>query len=431
MIDLNEAVTGIAAKPQGKFLGGGTNLIDLMKMGVETPDVLIDINRVSLTQIEELPDKGVRVGAMVRNSDLAEHALIRSRYPVFSEALLSGASPQLRNMLLSVAIFCSERAAIISRIPRSQHATNESPAAVAARLTVTIGFTPSSARASNALPLIRAICAWHWPRSMRSSACVVRKANGKSFADFHRLPGNTPQRDSNLEHDELIEYVDLPAIPFATRSDYVKVRDCASYAFALVSVAAALDLDSSKKIKAARIALGGVAHKPWRANTAEKKLIGQTVDEKTFRDAAEAELAAAKGYKHNSFKIELAKRDCSGADHSWRDRMMTVQIGKPLARVDGRLKVTGAATYAAEFQRPQLAYGVLIQSAIANGHVVKTDLSAAKSAPGVMEILTRENTPGFKPYPDDLTKKGAPAKTGCHCKTTKFIRWSTSRGGGR
>ena len=128
------------------------------------------------------------------------------------------------------------------------------------------------------------------------------------FADFHRLPDNTPQRDTNLEHDELIEYVDLPAIPFATRSHYLKVRDRASYAFALVSVAAALDLDSSKKIKAARIALGGVAHKPWRANTAEKKLIGQTGDEKTFQAAAEAELAAAKGYRHNSFKIELAKR---------------------------------------------------------------------------------------------------------------------------
>ena len=121
-------------------------------------------------------------------------------------------------------------------------------------------------------------------------------------------PGNTPERDTNLEHDELIEYVDLPAIPFATRSHYLKVRDRASYAFALLSVAAALDLDSSKKIKAARVALGGVAHKPWRASAAEKKLIGQIADEKTFRAAAEAELAAAKGYKHNSFKIELAKR---------------------------------------------------------------------------------------------------------------------------
>jgi xanthine dehydrogenase YagS FAD-binding subunit len=129
-----------------------------------------------------------------------------------------------------------------------------------------------------------------------------------AFADFHRLPGDTPDRDTNLGHDELIVAVDLPPLPFATRSHYLKVRDRASYAFALVSVAAALDLDSSKKIKAVRLALGGVAHKPWRAYKTEKELVGKNADEKTFRAAAEAELAAAKGYKYNSFKIELAKR---------------------------------------------------------------------------------------------------------------------------
>jgi xanthine dehydrogenase YagS FAD-binding subunit len=128
------------------------------------------------------------------------------------------------------------------------------------------------------------------------------------FDDFHRLPGNTPERDTNLASEELIIAVDLPAMPLAARSHYLKVRDRASYAFALVSVAAALDLDSNKKINAVRIALGGVAHKPWRASAAEKELTGQTADEKAFRGAAEAELAAAKGYKYNSFKIELAKR---------------------------------------------------------------------------------------------------------------------------
>jgi len=139
----------------------------------------------------------------------------------------------------------------------------------------------------------------------------VRGPNGErqiAFGDFHRLPGNTPERDTNLGPDELIIAVDLPAIPFAVRSHYLKVRDRASYAFALVSVAAALDLGSNNEINAARVALGGVAHKPWRANVAEKKLIGQEANENTFRVAAEAELAAAKGYKYNSFKIELAKR---------------------------------------------------------------------------------------------------------------------------
>src|SRR5947208_3214711 len=129
-----------------------------------------------------------------------------------------------------------------------------------------------------------------------------------AFGDFHRLPGDTPERDTNLRPDELIIAVDLPAMSFAARSHYLKVRDRASYAFALVSVAAALDLGSNKKINAARLALGGVAHKPWRANAAEKILIGQEANEKTFHAAAEAELALAKAYKYNSFKIELAKR---------------------------------------------------------------------------------------------------------------------------
>ena len=128
------------------------------------------------------------------------------------------------------------------------------------------------------------------------------------FADFHRLPGNTPDRDTNLAPDELIEYVDLPPIPFAARSHYLKVRDRASYAFALVSVAAALDVDRSKRVKAARVALGGVAHKPWRAHKVEEEIDGKIADEKTFRAAAETELASAKGYNYNSFKIELAKR---------------------------------------------------------------------------------------------------------------------------
>ena len=309
-VDPNEAVTGIAAKPQGKFLGGGTNLIDLMKMGVETPDALIDINRLPLAQIEELPgNKGVRVGAMVRNSDLAEHALIKSRYPVLSEALLSGASPQLRNMATVGGNLLQRTRCYYFYDPAFPACNKRNPGSGCGALD---GYNRIHAILGQSEQCI----ATH-PSDMCVALAAldatvrVRGPKGEReipFADFHRLPGNTPERDTNLEHDELIEYVDLPAIPFATRSHYLKVRDRASYAFALVSVAAALDLDSSKKIKGARIALGGVAHKPWRANAAEKKLIGQAADEKTFRAAAEAELAAAKGYKHNSFKIELAKR---------------------------------------------------------------------------------------------------------------------------
>jgi len=308
--DANQAVTAISGKPQGKFLGGGTNLIDLMKMGVEMPTQLIDINRLPLAQIEELPGgKGIRIGALARNSDVAEHELIKTRYPVLSEALLSGASPQLRNMATVGGNLLQRTRCYYFYDPAFPACNKRKPG--------------SGCGAIDGYNRIHAIlgqseqCIATHPSDMCVALAAldaivrVRGPNGEreiAFGDFHRLPGTTPERDTNLRSDELIIAVDLPAMPFATRSHYLKVRDRASYAFALVSVAAALDLDSNKKIKAARVALGGVAHKPWRANAAEKKLIGQEANEKTFRAAAEAELAPAKGYKYNSFKIELAKR---------------------------------------------------------------------------------------------------------------------------
>src|SRR5256884_7364735 len=308
-VDPNEAVTGIAAKPQGKFLGGGTNLIDLMKMGVETPDALIDINHLPLTKIEALPGgKGVRIGAMVRNSDLAEHSLIKSGYPVLSEALLSGASPQLRNMATVGGNLLQRTRCYYFYDTAFPMCNKRNPGSGCGALE---GFNRIHAILGQSEQCIAThpsdMCV-----ALAALDAVVRVQGPKGereipFADFHRLPGNTPNIETNLQTDELITAVDLPAIPFATRSHYLKVRDRASYAFALVSVAAALELDSSKKIKAARIALGGVAHKPWRAKGAEKKLIGQTADEKTFQAAAETETAAAKGYMHKSFKVELAK----------------------------------------------------------------------------------------------------------------------------
>ena len=305
-----EAVSGIAAKPHAKFLGGGTNLIDLMKMGVETPETLIDVNRLPLAQIQELPgNAGLRVGAMVRNSDLAEHALIKSRYPLLSEALLSGASPQLRNMATVGGNLLKRTRCYYFYDPAFPACNKRNPGsgcgaiegynrihAILGQSDQCIATHPSDMCV--ALAALEAIVRVRGPRGEREIP----------FADFHRLPGNTPERDTNLAHDELIEYVDLPAAPFASRSHYLKVRDRASYAFALVSVAAALELDSSRTIKTARIALGGVAHKPWRATAAEKKLVGQAAGEELFRAAAEAELAAAKSYKHNSFKVALAKR---------------------------------------------------------------------------------------------------------------------------
>jgi xanthine dehydrogenase YagS FAD-binding subunit len=310
VVDPDEAVNGIAAQAHGKFIGGGTNLLDLMKMGVETPNALIDISRLPLTKIEELPaGKGVRIGATVRNSDLAEHSLIKSRYPVLSEALLSGASPQLRNMATVGGNLLQRTRCYYFYDPAFPACNKRNPGsgcgaidgynrihAILGQSEQCIATHPSDM--CIALAALDAIIRVRGPKGEREIP----------FTDFHRLPGNTPERDTNLEHDELITAVDLPTIPFATRSHYLKVRDRASYAFALVSVAALLDVDSSKRIKAARVALGGVAHKPWRASKAEELLVGKSADEMTFRAAAEAELAAARSYKHNAFKIELAKR---------------------------------------------------------------------------------------------------------------------------
>jgi len=307
--DAGQAITAISSKPQGKFLGGGTNLIDLMKMGVETPNELVDINRLPLTQIEDLPDKRVRIGALARNSDVAEHELIKTRYPMLSQALLSGASPQLRNMATVGGNLLQRTRCYYFYDPAFPACNKRKPG-------TGCGAFDGYNRIHAILGQSEQCIATH-PSDMCVALAAldaivrVRGSNGEreiAFGDFHRLPGDTPQRDTNLALDELIVAVDLPAMPFAARSHYLKVRDRASYAFALVSVAAALDLGPNKRINDARVALGGVAHKPWRAHTAEKKLIGQDASEKTFHDAAEAELAPAKGYKYNSFKIELAKR---------------------------------------------------------------------------------------------------------------------------
>jgi len=307
--DAQQAVAGIAGQTNSKLLGGGTNLIDLMKMGVETPSQLVDINRLPLTQIEELPNgKGVRVGALVRNSDMAEHPLITSRYPVLSEAVLAGASPQLRNLATTGGNLLQRTRCYYFYDPAFPACNKRKPGSGCGAVE---GFNRIHAILGQSDQCIAThpsdMCV-----AMAALDAVVRVQGPKgereiAFPDFHRLPGNTPDRDTNLARDELITAVDLPPITFAARSHYLKVRDRASYAFALVSVAALLDVEGGE-IRSARIALGGVAHKPWRALKAEKHLAGKKPDAQVFRSAAEAELADAKGYKYNSFKIEMAKR---------------------------------------------------------------------------------------------------------------------------
>src|SRR3954471_9463935 len=286
--------------PDGKFLGGGTNLIDLMKMGVERPPGLVDINKLPLAQIEELPNGGVRLGALARNSDVAEHQLIKSHYPVLSESLVSGASPQLRNMATVGGNLMQRTRCFYFYDPAFPQCNKRQPGsgcgalegfnrihAIFGQSEQCIATHPSDMCV--ALAALEATVRVQGPKGEREIA----------FNDFHRLPGTTPNIDTNLAPNELITGVDLPPLAFATRSHYLKVRDRATYAFALVSVAAILDLDESKKIKTARVALGGVAHKPWRALRTEQHLIGKSAEDATFRAAAEAELANAHAYKHN------------------------------------------------------------------------------------------------------------------------------------
>src|SRR3954468_16008059 len=307
--DPQQATSATASNASAKFLAGGTNLIDLMKMGVERPTQLVDVNRLPLAQIEELPNGGgVRIGGLARNSDVAQHALVVQRYPVLSQALLSGASPQLRNMATVGGNLLQRTRCYYFYDPAFPQCNKRQPGSGCGAID---GFNRIHAILGQSEQCIAThpsdMCV-----ALAALEAVVRVQGSKgereiSFADFHRLPGDTPNVDTNLQPDELIVAVDFPNLPFATHSHYLKVRDRASYAFALVSVAAVLDLQDGN-IKSARVALGGVAHKPWRAQKAEAALAGKKVDEETFRAAAEAELAPAKAYKHNGFKIELAKR---------------------------------------------------------------------------------------------------------------------------
>lgn len=302
-----EAISVINRINSAKFLGGGTNLIDLMREGVEQPDHLIDVTRLSLAKIEELPRGGVRIGAMARNSDTANHPLIRQRYPVLSQALLAGASPQLRNMA-TVGGNLMQRTRCYYFTDVNMPCNKRQPGSGCAAIE---GFNRIHAIFGASEQCIAThpsdMCV-----ALAALDAVVRVRGKKGerkikIADFHRLPGDTPQIETSLQPGELITAVDLPANNFANRSYYLKVRDRNSYAFALVSVAAALEIQNNT-IRQARIAMGGVAHKPWRSSEAEKTLIGKRVNEETWQQAAELALKGAKTYEHNAFKVEIGKR---------------------------------------------------------------------------------------------------------------------------
>lgn len=305
--DSQGALDLLSMSTNAKFLAGGTNLIDLMRENIEQPNALVDITRLPLNSIEELPDGGLRIGALVRNSHLAGNPMVRERYPVLSQAILMGASAQLRNMATTGGnllqrtrcyYFYDTAARCNKRLPGTGCDAIEG----FNRIHAVLGTSPECI-ATNPSDMCVAMAAL-------DAVVRVRSAAGERtipLIHFHRLPGDTPNLDTNLQPDELITAVDLPALPFARKSLYRKVRDRASYAFALVSVAAALEIEDGV-IKQVRVALGGVAHKPWRALTAEQFLEGKRCDEQALRQAAALELEAAQAYRHNAFKIELAKR---------------------------------------------------------------------------------------------------------------------------
>jgi xanthine dehydrogenase YagS FAD-binding subunit len=304
--DASGAVALLAGAPNGVFLAGGTNLVDHLRLGVRHPDLLVDITHLPYDRIEPLPDGGVRIGALVRNSDLAADRTIRTRYPLLAQALLEGASGQLRNLATTGGNLLQRTRCVYfqdiskpcnKRVPGSGCSAREGyhrELAILGTSQACIATHPSDMAV--ALAALGASVRVLGPQGERTIPLV----------DFYRLPGDEPERDTVLEHGELITAVDLPPLAFATHSHYGKVRDRASYAFALVSVAAALDV-ADGVVRDVRIALGGVAPVPWRAARAEAALRGAPATGEAFGRAAEAELADAQPLPGNAFKIPLAR----------------------------------------------------------------------------------------------------------------------------
>lgn len=302
-----DALRLMTASPGARFIAGGTNLVDLMKMDVERPARLIDVSRLPLGTVEELAGGGLRIGALARNSDVAVHPAVERRYPLLSRALMSGASQQLRNMasvggnLLQrtrCAYFYDVATACNKREPGSGCAAvggRNRMHAILGMSDACIAVHPSDMCV--ALAVLEAKVRVTGPRGERVIA----------FSEFHRLPGDTPQWETNLDADELVTSIDLPPQGFASNYTYLKIRDRLSYAFALVSVAVGLELDRDA-IREARFALGGVAHKPWRNTQAEAALRGQPPTQDAFAAAAGLVLRDARGFGDNTFKIELARR---------------------------------------------------------------------------------------------------------------------------
>ena len=307
-IAITTATQAMALNEHAKLLAGGTNILDLMKEDVERPDELVDISGMKPGAIAQNLTGGLSLSAFAKNADTANHPLVRKNFPLLTQSILAGASAQIRNMASNGGNL-NQRTRCPYFYEVSMPCNKREP-----------GSGCGALEGNNRL---HAIFGWSdkCVAVHPSDMCValvaldatvqVQDAKGQTraipFADYHRLPGDEPQTDNTLRHDEMIVSLEVPANPFAAKSYYLKVRDRASYAFALVSVAAALETDGNT-IRQCRIALGGVAHKPWRAQEAEKFLVGKTADEATFKQAAAQAMQQAKPLSHNKYKVELAQR---------------------------------------------------------------------------------------------------------------------------
>ncbi|MEV4186392.1 xanthine dehydrogenase family protein subunit M [Streptosporangium canum] len=304
--DARAAVAALSEHPNAMYLGGGTNLVDLMRLGVVAPEALVDVTRVASDTVEETAGGGLLIGAGVRNSDLAAHPVVRRRYPMLAQAVLSGASGQIRNMAtvggnLLQRTRCSYFQDVSKPCNKRQPGSG-CPAVEGDHRNLAIIGHSAACVATHPSDMAVALAA------LGTSVHVEgrRGARRVTMPGLHRLPGDEPDRDTVLDPGDLITAVELPALPFATRSRYRKVRDRASFAFAVVSVAAALDV-AGGVVRDCRIAFGGLAHVPWRAELAEEALRGSPATAAEFARAADAELARARPLPENGFKVPLTR----------------------------------------------------------------------------------------------------------------------------
>ncbi|KAA6462852.1 xanthine dehydrogenase family protein subunit M [Acidobacteria bacterium AB60] len=301
------AMAALQDSPNARLLGGGTNLVDLMRLGIEQPNRLVQIHALPLAQIESMPDGGVRIGAAISNTEMANHPLIRERYPLLSKALLSGASPQLRNMATAGGNLMQRTRCYYFMDTAFPACNKRNPGSGCAalegvnRIHAIFGASNSciAVHPSDMCVALAALDAVIQVRGPKESRAIP-------INDFHRLPGDTPHIETNLAPDEIITSIDLPRSRWARRVEYVKLRDRHSFAFALVSCAAALDLDG-KIVRAARLAFGGVAHKPWRSFAAEQLLVGKPLNIDLIERASDLVVEGAKPRPGNRFKLALMK----------------------------------------------------------------------------------------------------------------------------